>query len=141
MADQLEQLKQKYASVMMIIQQQNVQLKNVNMAQNKLYIKGVAPTNDAKNKVWDQVKLVDASYSDLTLDLDVSDSAAPAQTQSATVGNQGGQSYTIKAGDTLTGISQHFFGKASEFQKIMDANPDITDPDKIHVGQTIKIPA
>ena len=65
----LEQLKQKYQPVLNFIQQQGqVRLQNVNMQGDKLFIRGEASSEDAKNKVWDQIKLVDPSYSDLTAD-------------------------------------------------------------------------
>ncbi len=52
-----------------------------------------------------------------------------------------GRTHTIQKGETLTGIAQHYYGKASEFKKIADANRDkISDPDKIREGQTIRIP-
>jgi hypothetical protein len=70
MADaRFEQLKAKYQSVMNFMQAQNVRIENLNMADNKLYIRAEAPSQDVKNKVWDQIKLVDPSFSDLTADL------------------------------------------------------------------------
>ena len=66
-----QQLKEKYGSVLRVIEQQGVRLKNANVENNKLLIRGAAPSEDAKNKVWDQIKLVDPSYSDLTCDLRV----------------------------------------------------------------------
>lgn len=59
MADdqRLQQLKQKYQSVLNMVQQQGVRLQNVHVQDNKLLIKGTAPSQDAKNRVWDQIKL------------------------------------------------------------------------------------
>jgi nucleoid-associated protein YgaU len=49
--------------------------------------------------------------------------------------------YEVVAGDTLGAISQKYYGKASEYMKIFDANRDILDnPDLIKVGQKLKIP-
>ncbi len=144
MADQLETLKQKYQSVLNTISQRGVQLQHVNMAGNKLYIQGVAPSEDVKNQVWNQIKLVDPSYSDLTADISVSPQAATTQTAGAAAGGGSGQeqrTYTIQPGDTLSGISQRFYGKASEYSKILQANQaTIPDADKIRAGQTIVIP-
>src|SRR6185436_3290237 len=81
MADQnqqLEQLKQKYASVLNMIQQSGVRLSHVHVQDNKLFIQGEAPSQDVKNKVWNQIKLVDPTYSDLTADISV---AAGGQTE------------------------------------------------------------
>jgi nucleoid-associated protein YgaU len=144
MADQLEQLKQKYQSVLNMAPKLGIQMQHVNMSGNKLYIQGIAPSEDAKNKIWDQIKLIDSGYSDLIADFSVSATAAPPQTQAAGAAAGGGQNertYTIQAGDTLSGISQRFYGKASEYAKILDANRDkIKDADHIKAGQTIVIP-
>ena len=49
--------------------------------------------------------------------------------------------YEVAAGDTLGAISQKYYGKASEYMKIFEANRDILDnPDLIKVGQKLKIP-
>lgn len=139
MADQLETLKTKYQSVLNTISQKGVQLQHVNMEGSKLFIQGVAPSEDIKNEVWNQIKLVDSSFSDLTADISVSPQAASAQVAAAAGSSQ--RTYTIQPGDTLSGISQRFYGKASEYTKIIDANKEvIPDADKIRAGQTIVIP-
>lgn len=49
--------------------------------------------------------------------------------------------YEIKRGDTLGAIAKQFYGKASAYMKIFEANKDIiSDPDKIYPGQKIRIP-
>jgi LysM repeat protein len=49
--------------------------------------------------------------------------------------------YEVKPGDTLSAIAQRFYGKASLYPKIFEANRDIlTNPDLIKVGQKLKIP-
>ncbi len=141
MADQLDQLKQKYQSVIDTAKQLGVQLEHVNMAGSKLYIQGIAPSEDVKNKVWDRIKQIDSSYSDLTADFSVSPQAQTAQAAAGAGSSEQQRTYTIQPGDTLSGISQRFYGKASEYSKIMDANKDkIQDADHIKAGQTIVIP-
>jgi nucleoid-associated protein YgaU len=50
--------------------------------------------------------------------------------------------YTVAAGDNLSKIAQHFYGKASAWKTIFDANRDqLSDPDRIKSGQMLKIPA
>lgn len=49
------------------------------------------------------------------------------------------QNYTIKSGDTLRGIALKFYGDASKFVVIQEAN-DITNPSLISVGQVLEIP-
>src|SRR3974377_2383097 len=78
MAD-LEQLKSKYASALNAISQQGVQLTHVHIQDNKLYIEGAAGSEAIKNRIWDQVKLVDPTFSDLTLNLSIDPSLAPKQ--------------------------------------------------------------
>jgi len=71
------------------------------------------------------------------------DSSLP-QPQAAGEGSRSrsaGQTYTVKSGDTLSKIAQQFYGKASEYNKIFEANRDkLKDPDKIQVGQELVIP-
>jgi len=45
------------------------------------------------------------------------------------------------SGDTLGAISQKYYGKASDYMKIFEANRDILDnPDLIKPGQKLRIP-
>jgi nucleoid-associated protein YgaU len=49
--------------------------------------------------------------------------------------------YEIVSGDTLGAIAKRFYGKASMYTKIFEANRDIIeDPNKIYPGQKIRIP-
>ncbi len=51
------------------------------------------------------------------------------------------QFYEIKSGDTLGAISKQFYGKSSQYMRIFEANREIiSDPNKIHPGQKIRIP-
>ena len=139
----LEQLKSKYGSVLRAIEQSGVRLQNVHVQDNKLFIRGQAPSAEVKNKIWDQIKLVDSSFSDLTADITVDPNAAPAAAPSA--GGQQAkqqQTYTVKSGDTLSKIAQQYYGSANQYMRIFEANRDqLSDPDKIQVGQTLVIPA
>jgi nucleoid-associated protein YgaU len=134
------QLKQKYQSVLNSIEQQNVRLQNLHVENDKLFIRGTAPSEQAKNEVWDQIKLVDPNYSDLTADITVE---APQQRAAAVGGAEtGGQTYTVKSGDTLSKISQQFYGSSNEYMRIYYANRDkLSDPDKIQPGQQLVIPS
>jgi nucleoid-associated protein YgaU len=54
---------------------------------------------------------------------------------------KGARTYTVKSGDTLSKIAKEFYGDASQWKKIHQANTDrIKDPDKIQVGWTLQIP-
>ena len=49
--------------------------------------------------------------------------------------------YEIVSGDTLGSIAKRFYGKASAYTKIYEANKDIIEnPDRIYPGQKIIIP-
>jgi hypothetical protein len=146
MADdkRFEQLKQKYQSVLNSMGQHQVQLENLNMQGDKLYMRAEAPSQDAKNRVWDQIKLIDPSYSDLICDISVNETGGAPRTQTAGAGIGGGQStrtYTVRAGDTLSKISQQFYGNANQYMKIFEANRGrLQSPDKIEAGQQLVIP-
>jgi nucleoid-associated protein YgaU len=139
-----EGLKQKYQSVLTLIQQLQGQLQNVNMEGTKLLIRAVAPSPDVKNKIWDQIKLVDPNYSDLICDLSVAQQAQGSATMTAGAAIGGGQnqrSYTVQPGDTLSKISRECYGDANQYMKIFNANRGILkNPDTIKPGQELVIP-
>ena len=48
--------------------------------------------------------------------------------------------YEIVSGDTLSAVAQKYYGKASAYMRIFEANREvIKDPDKIYPGQKIRI--
>ena len=135
-----EQLKQKYQSVLNMADQQKIQFQNLHVQDNKLFIRGVAPSEDAKNKFWDQIKLVNPNTDDITADISVDSSRAMGAAAGGGSG-QGGQTYTVKSGDNLSKISKQFYGDANEYMRIFYANRDkLNDPDRIQVGQQLTIP-
>jgi nucleoid-associated protein YgaU len=142
----LDDLKNKYQAAMQTIQEKGVVLSHVNMDGDKLFVQGAAPSEDIKNEVWNKVKAIDASYSDLSLDLSVDTSLPQPQAAAAAAGAGGGSSdapktYTVQPGDTLSKIAKEFYGHANEYNKIFEANRDVLDsPDLIKVGQELKIP-
>ena len=138
----IDQLKQKYNSVLTAIQTANGHLMKVNMEGDKLLIRAAVANEDLKNQVWNQIKAVDASYSDLTADIQV-DSALKGPAAAAAVGSSSSeQTYTVQPGDNLSKIAKEFYGNASEFNKIFEANRNqLENPDKIKAGMQLKIPA
>jgi nucleoid-associated protein YgaU len=130
---QLETLKAKYQSVLNAMQQHGVRVQDVHVQDGKLLIRGEAPSQDVKNKIWDQIKLVNPNPQDLTADITV----APGQGGSPA----GSRTYTVKPGDTLSKISKEHYGNANAYMKIFEANRDkLSDPDKIKPGQVLNIP-
>lgn len=129
----LEQGKQKYASVLDLIKKSNVRLDHLHVQDDKLVIQGAAPNDAIKNSVWTAIKAVDPTFSDLSADISV-DSSLPAPAADKT--------YTVKAGDTLSKIAGELLGNSGDYMKIFEANKDkLSDPNKIQVGQELKIPA
>lgn len=139
---QLEPMKQKYATVLNTIEQQQVRLSHVHIQDNKLFIQGSAPSEQAKNKVWDQIKVVNPNWSqELIADISVDPNAKAAETRSSPASDGQRNTYTVKPGDSLSKISKELYGNANDYMKIFDANRDIlSDPNKIKPGQTLKIP-
>jgi nucleoid-associated protein YgaU len=127
MAD-LEQLKQKYAPVIETIQKfapYGATLDAVDLDGEKLHIKAMVPSTVVANRVWDQIKKVDPTYSDLHHEIGTSGGAE--------------QPYTIKSGDTLSAVSLLFYGSANKYPEIAKAN-GIADANKVTVGSTINLP-
>jgi nucleoid-associated protein YgaU len=130
-----EQLKQKYQTVLNEADQQHLQFQNLHVQDDKLFIRAIAPSEDAKNKFWDQIKLVNPNTDDITAEISVAEGGGSG-------GGQGGKSYTVKSGDTLSKISKELYGDSNEYMRIFYANRDkLKDPDKIQVGQELNIPA
>jgi hypothetical protein len=147
MAADLEQMKQKYASVLNVINQNGVRLSHMHIQDNKFFLQGAAGSEAIKNRVWDEVKRVNPSLNDITVDLTVDPAAAPppaTQAAAATASGGrggGGRTYTVAAGDSLSKIAKNFYGNANQYMKIFDANKDkLSDPDKIKPGQVLTIP-
>jgi nucleoid-associated protein YgaU len=134
--DRFEELKQKYASVLDLIRKSNVRLDHLHVQDDKLFMQGAAPNDAIKNKVWDEIKVCDPSYSDLTCDIGV-DSSLPAPAEEPAA-----QTYTVQPGDTLSKIARQFYGNANAYMRIFEANRDQLDnPNMIRVGQELTIPA
>ena len=131
---------QKYQTVLTTADNERIQFLNLHVQDNKLFIRGIAPSEEAKNKFWDQIKLVNPSGDDITADIMVDTSRA----MGAAVGggqSGGGQTYEVKSGDNLSKISKQFYSDANEYMRIFYANRDkLKDPDKIQAGQQLVIP-
>jgi nucleoid-associated protein YgaU len=139
MADQAEQLKSKYQSVINLISSLGARLQNQHVENGKLVLRAQAKTKSDSNKIWDQIKLVDKNYAadlaaEIKFDTDDSQKAPPAAAAQKT--------YTVRKGDTLSAIAKQHYGDASEYRKIFAANRDqLSDPDEIKPGQVLKLPA
>ena len=71
----------------------------------------------------------------------IEESVAPEAQDAAFEAQTNTQYYTIESGDTLWGIATKLLGNGSKYPEIFEANREvIEDPDKIFVGQKIRIP-
>ena len=132
---ELDELKEKYASVLQLIKKQGVVLSHLHVQDDKLFLQGAAPSEAVKNQIWDEIKAVDASYADLTADLSVDDSLPQPAPEEVI--------YTVVAGDSLWKIAAKFLGGGQNFPRLIEANPDKLENEHsvIHPGDELRIPA
>jgi nucleoid-associated protein YgaU len=127
MAD-LNALKQKYAPVITTIEKfvpYGATLDAVDLVGEQIHIKGTVPSTVVANRVWDSIKKVDPTYSDLKHEIGTSGGAT--------------QPVTIKSGDTLSAISLLFYGNANKYPQIAQAN-NIPNPNSVPIGTTLQLP-
>jgi nucleoid-associated protein YgaU len=127
MAD-LDQLKQKYAPVIDTIQgftEYGATLDSVDLDGEQLHLKGTVPSTVIANRVWDSIKEVDPTFSDLHHEI-------------ATTGGDT-QPYTIKSGDTLSHVSKVFYGSPNHYMLIVQEN-SLADPNNVPIGTTLQVP-
>jgi nucleoid-associated protein YgaU len=124
-----QDLKNKYQPVTDFMSRNGFQIRHFHVENGKAVLAASAPTEYLpteylKNRAWDEIKKVDPSFKDLQHDI--------------TVGS--GTTYVVKSGDNLSNISKSFYGNTGEYTKIAEAN-NISNPDRIRIGQQLKIPA
>ena len=129
--ERVDELKLKYQSVLNTIKQKGVVLAHCHVQDDKLLLQGAAPSEDVKNDVWNQIKLVDSTFSDLTCDLSIDSSLEPPA-----------KTYTVVGGDSLWKIAAQFYGNGAQFPKIIAGNPgQLKDEHSvIHPGDVLVIP-
>lgn len=119
------------AKIKAFIEEDNPGVKNLEVSVNdgKVSLTGEAESSEALEKavlMAGNIKGVGEVNSDSV--------AAPASAVKV-------EYYEIVSGDTLSGIAKKFYGKGSAYMRIFEANKEvIKDPDKIFVGQKIRIP-
>ena len=124
-------LTEKYQSLIDAANQSGVSNLQVSEEGGALHVRGTAPSEEAKQRVWDEYNRIDPDMrsGDLVLNLEVGGGGGAAAEET----------YTVKSGDSLSKIGQRH-GVA--WREIHEANRDVIgdDPDKIHPGQTLRIP-
>ncbi len=122
-------LQEKYQTILELANQNGTSYE-LSEGDGVLHINGTAPSEEAKQQLWDEYNRIDpdARGGDLMLNINVGGAAA----------GGGGHTYTVESGDNLTKIGEKY---GVTWQQIFEANKDILkDPDKIYPGQELKIP-
>ena len=130
MAQETGSLHSKYKQLIDAANTSGVSNLQVRQQGNVLYIDGTAPTEQVKDQLWDIYNRIDPDYraGDLVLDIKATDT-----------GSTGMQEYTVEKGDSLSKIGQKY---GVSWKEIYEANKDqVKDPDLIHPGWKLKIPA
>jgi nucleoid-associated protein YgaU len=108
--------------------------------EGKLHFHGIVHSEDEKNQIWNALKSVPDWQKEVVADIKVRADAVHA-TQPISAPGGAANTYTVQAGDTLSGIAKKFYGHANEYMEIFNANKDqLSDPDMITPGQVLKIP-
>jgi len=151
-----DSLKMRYSFVIREANAQGIHLSKLEERDGKLFIEGTAPSIEAANRVWDEIKRVDPTMNDVIANFPVSASQAikdkakipDTNVTRAKPSAPGGnitttdmQTYTVKRGDTLSSISQNFYGDSKDYMRIFDANKSrLNNHNIIRVGQELEIP-
>ena len=121
-------LQDKYRELVTAAQSSGVSSLQVREQDNVLYIDGVAPSEEIKQKLWDIYGKIDPNYRSADLVMNIK----------AMQGASSTKEYVVVSGDNLTKIGKKFNVK---WKDIFEANKDrIKNPDHIEPGWKLKIP-
>lgn len=114
------------------IRVQGLQVKNLEVSfdapSSTVHVSGIAKDQATKEKVILCCGNIDG-VEKVTDELTVEESAPEAQY------------HTVVKGDTLSAIAKKYYGDASKYPEIFEANkPMLKDPNKIYPGQSLRIP-
>ncbi len=121
-------LGEKYGDVLGLAQQLGVKDGNWKEEGGKIKLWGKTQYQLDANLLWDKIKEHPNWENEVVADLQATDTSVFGY-------------YTVKSGDTLSAIAKRFLGGANRYMDIFNANKDqLSDPDKIKVGQKLVIP-
>jgi nucleoid-associated protein YgaU len=121
---------EKYVSLLELANQNGTSYELSEGDNGTLIITGTAPSEEAKQQLWDEYNRIDPDFRAGDLILNISTGAAAA--------GGGMHTYTVESGDNLSKIAKKY---GIQWKAIWDHNRDIlNDPDKIYPGQELKIP-
>jgi nucleoid-associated protein YgaU len=134
-------LRDKYQQAISTAQQSKMQGAAIEESGGKLKLKGTVNSVEEKNRIWNAIKGVSGWETEVVADIRVSEAGMAAWNASQAGRGAAAQTYTVKAGDTLSKIAKQFLGDANAYMEIFNANRDqLSDPNRIQPGQELKIP-
>ena len=122
-------VKAKYQSVLNLGQSLNISNGDVTEENGVLKITGTAKTQYEKDLLWDSIKVAGGENpADIMADIQVADTSVYAR-------------HIVKNGESLGKIAKQYYGNASKYKAIFEANSGILkNPDVIHPDQELVIP-
>jgi LysM repeat protein len=121
-------LHDKYNDVLGLAQELKVKNGDVKEEQGKLKLTGTAEYQLDANQLWDKIKEHPNWENEVQADI---------RTERTDIFGVA----TVKPGDTLSKIAKTFLGDPNRYKDVFNLNKDqLSDPDKIQVGQQLKIP-
>ena len=121
-------LMEKYGDLFKLANQIGVQNPDVKEEGGKLRISGQTEYQADANRLWDNIKTHAGWENEVVADI---------QARRKDVFGV----HTVTSGETLSKIAKAYLGDANRYMDIFNANKDqLSDPDKIKVGQKLTIP-
>lgn len=121
--------KEKYASVLSLGEQLGVQNGRVEEQNGILRVWGTVQYGHEKDQLWDAIKAAGGSNpTDIVADIQVANADVYAM-------------HTVKKGESLSKIADHYYGDMMKYKQIFSANRDQLDNENvIEIGQVLRIP-
>ena len=121
--------KEKYASVLSLGEQLGVQNGRVEEQNGILRVWGTVQYGHEKDQLWDAIKAAGGSHpTDIVADISVANADVYAV-------------HTVKKGESLSKIADHYYGDMMKYKQIFNANRNILDNENvIEIGQVLTIP-
>ncbi len=119
----------KYQSALNIGEKLGVSGGKVEEVNGVLHVSGQVDSQYEKNQIWDAIKEAGGSSpTDIVADITITNTGYYAK-------------HTVKKGESLSKIADHYYEDMKDYKKIFEANRDIlNNADEIEVGQVLTIP-
>ncbi len=122
-------VKDKYSSALSLGEKLGVQNGRVEEQNGVLRVWGTVQYGHEKDQIWDAIKAAGGSHpTDIVADIQVANPNVYAI-------------HTVKKGESLSKIADHYYGDMMKYKQIFNANRDQLDNENvIEVGQVLTIP-